>query len=638
MCVVSASLLLIVCHARPAVAGEILPGNLESWSGWLVGILVVLLAWQQWRLYRFRQQAAKREELFRIVTENAADMIALVDVKGRRLYNSPAYEKVLGYKVSELAKTSSFEQIHQEDRFKVLEAAREAKRTGVGKKLEYRIRHKDGTWRVLESVASTIKDRHGAVQKLVIVNRDITKRKRTEELLEHNSFHDTLTGLPNRRLFLDRLQHARARAKRNPEFQYAVLVVDVDGFHAFNESMGQAAGDRMILEIGKRLQASLRQDDTVARPEGRLPIPDPLLSRLGGDEFTLLLEDIREPSDALRVGERIQSALAMPWPEEGREVLASASIGIGLSTSVHERGEDLLQDADTAMRRAKALGGSRCEVFDEAMHSQATNRLKLEAELRTAVDKNQFQLYYQPIVHLNTRQVAGFEALLRWRHPEKGVISADKFIAVAEDVGLVVAVGKWVAFEACRQMQEWRTRFPHLSAARMTVNVSARQLAHPNLTAEIKAALQQSQLSPENLAVEITESAAIVDPKVTHELVADLKLLGVGVSLSEFGSDRTSLSWLRRWLVDEIKIDRKIVASVLTDRHQSEMVTLIVGMSRILKSKIVAEGIESALQLRQLELLGCDLGQGYLFSHPLDAGRTEEWLLQQVKRAAVGKE
>ncbi len=625
------------CPTRFAIAADMFPVNIEAWSGWLVGILVVLLAWQQWRLYHFRQQAAKREELFRIVTENAADMIALVDVKGRRLYNSPAYEKVLGYTVSELAKTSSFEQIHQEDRFKVLEAAREAKRTGVGKKLEYRIRHKDGSWRVLESTASTIKNRQGAVEKLVIVNRDITQRKRAEELLEHNSFHDTLTGLPNRRLFLDRLQHARGRAKRNPDYQYAVLVVDVDGFHAFNESMGQSAGDRMILEIGKRLQASLRQDDTVARPEGRLPIPDPLLSRLGGDEFTLLLEDVRDPSDALRVGMRTQSALAAPWPEEGREVLASASIGIALSSSLHERGEDLLQDADTAMRRAKSLGGSRCEVFDEAMHSQAMNRLQLEAQLRTAIEKHQFQLYYQPIIHLGTRQVAGFEALLRWRHPEKGIISADKFIAVAEDVGLVVAVGKWVASEACRQMQEWRAEYPDLAAARMALNVSARQLAHPNLPAEIKAALQQSQLYPANLAVEISESAAIADPKVTHEFIGDLKLLGVGVSLSEFGSDHSSLSWLRRWLVDEIKIDRKIVASVLTDRHRHDMVSLIVGLARILKSTVVAEGIESTLQLRQLESLGCDLGQGYLFSHPLDAASMEAYLQTGKKTGAAAK-
>ena len=623
----------IACSMQ--AAGDIFPVYLELWSGWLVAALVVLLAWQQWRLYHFRQRSAKREELFRIVTENAADMIALVDVKGKRLYNSPAYEKVLGYKVSELAKTSSFEQIHQEDRFKVLEAAREAKRTGVGKKLEYRIRHKDGSWRVLESIASTIKDRRGVVEKLVIVNRDITQRKRAEELLEHNSFHDALTGLPNRRLFLDRLQHAQGRAKRNPDYQYAVLVVDVDGFHAFNESMGQSAGDRMILEIGRRLQASLREDDTVARPEGRLPIPDPLLSRLGGDEFTLLLEGVSDPTDALRVGVRIQRALVAAWKEEGHEVLASVSIGIALSTSVHERGENLLQDADTAMRRAKSMGGSRCEVFDEAMHSQAMNRLQMEQQLRAAIENNQFQLYYQPIIDLATRRVSGFEALLRWRHPEKGVIAADKFIAVAEDVGLIIAVGKWVASEACRQMQVWRAEFPDLADARMALNVSARQLAHPNLSAEIKAALQLSHLPPANLAVEIAESAAIADPEATHEFISGLKLLGVTVTLSEFGSDRSSLRWLARWMVDEFKIGRQIVSSVQIDRHQSDTVALIVGISRILKSKIVTEGIESTLQLRQLESLGCDLGQGYLFSHPLDAATMEAWLQAGIRGSAA---
>lgn len=625
----------IACSMQ--AAGDIFPVSLELWSGWLVAALVVLLAWQQWRLYHFRQLAAKREELFRIVTENAADMIALVDVKGKRLYNSPAYEKVLGYKVSELAKTSSFEQIHQEDRFKVLEAAREAKRTGVGKKLEYRIRHKDGSWRVLESIASTIKDQRGVVEKLVIVNRDITQRKRAEELLEHNSFHDALTGLPNRRLFLDRLQHAQGRAKRNPDYQYAVLVVDVDGFHAFNESMGQSAGDRMILEIGRRLQTSLREDDTVARPEGRLPIPDPLLSRLGGDEFTLLLEGVSDPTDALRVGVRIQRALVAPWKEEGHEVLASVSIGIALSTSVHGRGEDLLQDADTAMRRAKSLGGSRCEVFDEAMHSQAMNRLQMEQQLRTAIENNQFQLYYQPIMDLATRRVSGFEALLRWRHPEKGIIAADKFIAVAEDVGLIIAVGKWVASEACRQMQQWRVEFPDLAAARMALNVSARQLAHPGVTADIKAALQHSQLPAANLAVEIAESAAILDSKVTHEFINGMNLLGVAVSLSEFASGHSSLSWLRQWPLDEIKIGRQIVASVLTDRHCHDTVSLVVGLARVLKSKVVAEGIESAMQLHELESLGCDLGQGYLFSRPLDAASMEAWLQAGRKVRAAAK-
>src|SRR4051812_30482642 len=270
------------------------PASLEAWSIYLLLGLVVLLVYQQWRVVQLRKNAVKREELFRIVAENAADAIALVDVKGDRLYNSPAYEKMLGYTTEELAKTSSFEQIHPEDRMKVLEASREARRTGIGEKLEYRIKHKNGSWKTLESSASTIKNADGDVEKLVIINRDITQRKAVEEQLEQNSFQDHMTGLPNRRLFLDRLARSFARAKRTPDYKYAVLFIDIDGFKVFNESMGVAIGDLVITEMGRRIAACLRNDDTVARPKGKLPIAD-MLSLLGGDEYTVLLENITDP-------------------------------------------------------------------------------------------------------------------------------------------------------------------------------------------------------------------------------------------------------------------------------------------------------------------------------------------------------
>ena len=619
------------------VSISFLPSALDAWSGWFLAVLTVLLVYQQRRLYRFRQEAARREELFRIVAENAADMIALVDVKGRRIYNSPAYQKVLGYTPQELAKTSAFEQIHQEDRMRVLEAAREARRTGLGKKLEYRIRHKDGSWLVFESTASAIKNQYGEVVKLVIVNRDVTDRKRSEKLLEHSSLHDVLTGLPNRRLFLDRLQCACARARRNPEFQYAVLVVDVDNFNGFNESMGQAAGDRMILEVGRRLNHCLGPDDTVARPQDPLPLSDPLLSRLGGDEFTLLLEEIRDPSDAVRVARRIQGALSLPWPAEGREVLASVSIGIALSTSVRERGEDLLQDADTAMRRAKAMGGSRCEVFDEAMHARAMTRLQLEGELKAALDQHQYQLYYQPIVQLDTRRVVGFEGLLRWPHPKKGMIAADSFIAVAEDVGVVVSTGKWAIHEACRQLEMWQYLYPFLNQAGLTFNLSAKQLTYPGLVDDIRAALEESRLRHECVQVEIGEAESMTDPKFTCELMNQFRQIGLRISLGNFGSAKTSLAWLSRFPLDEIKIDRSIVAGVLTDRHCNELIALIVSLARTLGVRVVAEGIESTLQLSLLQRLGCDLGQGYLFSHPLPSTALESWLQSGLKANAASR-
>ncbi|MGA7908206.1 MAG: diguanylate cyclase, partial [Candidatus Sulfotelmatobacter sp.] len=432
-------------------------------SFWIIiGGFTLLVAYQQFRIYRIGRNSKKREELFRIITENAADMIALVDMKGQRLYNSPAYKRILGYSAAELGETSAFEQIHPDDRFKVLEAAREARATGVGKKMEYRIRHKNGTWLVFESNASTIRNENGDVSKLVIVNRDITERKRAEEKLEHNAFHDGLTGLPNRRLFLDRLEHVFLRGRRNPDTRHAVLFIDVDGFKDLNHTMGTAAGDQVLSEVAARIQSCLRHNDTLARGENTLPALDAVLCRFGGDEFTVLLDAIADPSDAMRVAKRIQAAVAEPLFVEGREASASVSVGIALSSSAHERGENLLQDADVAVRRAKALGGARCEVFDEAMHTRAMNRLGLETELRTAIEHRQFRVLYQPIIELKIRRITGFEALLRWQHPTQGLISPYKFIEAAEDTGLLVHIGHRLIVEACRRLRDWQMRNPSL--------------------------------------------------------------------------------------------------------------------------------------------------------------------------------
>ena len=367
---------------------------LLQWFWVPLGALALLAIYQQFRIYQIHRESRTHEELFQIVTENAADMIALVDVKGRRLYNSPAYKRILGYSSGELGETSAFEQIHPDDRLRVLEAAREARETGVGKRLEYRIKHKDGSWRVLESVASVVRDVKGEVAKLVIVNRDITERKRAEQQLEHNLFHDPLTGLPNRRLFLDRLQNSFVRSRREAGRPYSLLLANLDHFKVFNETMGTAAGDHVLLEIGRRLGGQLRQDDTLARREsGRGS--EVVLFRLGGDEFAILLDGVSDPSDALRVAKSMQAAAAEPFFVESREIRVAASVGIALSTPAHERPEDVLKDADVAMRRAKALGGSRCEVFDEAMHTRAVGRLRLESDLRTAMTERQFRIYYQ---------------------------------------------------------------------------------------------------------------------------------------------------------------------------------------------------------------------------------------------------
>ncbi len=576
---------------------------------------------------QLRNHAMKREELFRIVTENAADMIALVDVKGRRLYNSPAYEKMLGYTSGELAKTSAFEQIHPEDRMKVLEASREARRTGVGAKLEYRIKHKNGSWKVLESAASTIKNANGDVDKLVIINRDITARKAMEHQLEQNSFQDHLTGLPNRRLFLDRLKRSHMRANRTPDFRYAVLFVDIDAFKTFNESMGTTAGDLVISEMGRRIAACLRTDDTVARPQGKLPITD-MLSRLGGDEFTVLLEGITDPSDAMRVARRIQTAVAAPFVVGQRNVRISASIGIALSTTTHENPEDLLQDADAAMRRAQAAGGARCDVFDEAMHTQALRRLALEAALQTGLEQHQFRLFYQPIIHLPANQTAGFEALLRWQHPEQGLISPRKFIETAEDFGLLVMIGKWVIHEACRQVQAWESAYALPEAWSMTVNLSARQLFHPDFAGDVKTVLKETGIVPSRLQLEINENAVLGDLKRAAEVIHLLKQLGVRISLGDFGTGLSSLGWLRRCPLDELKIDRSLTNTIAADRASCDIAHLIIAMGQNLKLRVVAEGVENIVQLDLLKKLGCEFGQGFFFSQLLSAEQAGESLKQ----------
>jgi len=602
---------------------------LLQWFWIPLSALAILALYQQFRIYQIHRESRKNEELFQIVTENAADMIALVDVKGRRLYNSPAYKRILGYSAAELGETSSFEQIHPDDRFRVLEAAREARETGVGKRVEYRIKHKDGSWKILESLASTIRDAQGEVAKLVIVNRDITERKRAEQQLEHNLFHDPLTGLPNRRLFLDRLQHCFVRARRSPDHQYALLLANVDHFKVFNDTMGAAAGDHVLQEIARRLGACLRDDDTVARRDSGTA-PEVLLSRLGGDEFTVLLDAVKDPSDAMRVAKKLLEAVAAPFSVDSREVRASMSVGIALSTLVHERPEDVLKDSDVAMRRAKGLGGTRCEVFDEAMHTRAVGRLRLESDLRTAIAEKQFRVYYQPVVQLDTRAIISFEALLRWDHPTQGLISPYRFIEAAEDTGILVSIGHWLMLQACRQLREWEVNNATSQPVHITVNVSARQFSDARLASDIQDALRDTGVDPSQLQLEMTESVAAADPKLTITVLSHLKHMGINVILDDFGIGSASLRGLWQFPVDALKIDRSLVREMQTDRSSSDVVELIITLAHKMNLRVIAEGIETSRQIERLRELGCEFGQGYYFSQPLDAKSALQFLRQQV--------
>ena len=605
-------------------------------QNWLWIPLGLLVAYQQFRLYRLRREVRSKEEIFRIVTENAADMIALVDVKGRRLYNSPSYKRILGYSPAELSETSAFEQIHADDRLRVLAAAQEARQTGIGKRLDYRIKHKDGSWRVLESIASSVRDDHGDVVKLVIVNRDITERKRAEQQLEHHLFHDPLTGLPNRRLFLDRLQEAYGHSRRDAERSHALLLINIDHFKAFNEAMGTANGDHVLSEIARRCNGCLRHDNVVSRRDGKSVSSDAALFRLGGDEFALLLNGVGDPSDALRIAKKVQAAVADPFSVNDQEVRAAVSVGIALSTDTHGRAEAILEDADAALRRAKALGGSRCEVFDEAMHMRAVGRLKLEADLRTALTEKQFRVYYQPVVDLSTRQIVSFEALLRWEHPTQGLISPYRFIEAAEDTGILVSIGQWLVVQACRQLREWQAGGQGAQRIRMAVNISARQLADARLPRDLQDALQGTGIDPSLLELETTESAAAADPRLTVSVFSHLKHLGIGVILDDFGTGAASLRGLTQFPLDAVKIDRSLVSEMQSDRSSSTVVELIMAMAQKMNLKVIAEGIETARQLERLVELKCQFGQGYYFSQPLEAKAALAFMRQQVAAAKAG--
>jgi len=618
--------------------------DLKEWVRALAALVLLFdfyAVYQHLQLHRIRRQLAERDQLFQLISENAADMIALVDQDGRRLYNSPAYQKVLGYSPEDLKATSSIEEIHPDDRPRVLKAAEKARLIGVGERVEYRVRHKDGSWRNLESTASVIRNAKGQPDKLVIVNRDITERKRAEEMLVHNAFHDGLTDLPNRALFLDRLQQALTLSKRHLNYKFAVLLIDVDGFKIINDSLGHTAGDELLIEIGQRLKDSVRRADTVSRPRmsdiPNGPIRDTTLARLGGDEFSILLDDIRDPIEAVRVAERVQAELGSPFRLNQEEITISASIGIASSASPHTKAEDLVRDAELAMYRAKREGKARCVVSDAAMHANAVKRLKLETDLRKAFDHEEFLVYYQPIVSLQTGKITGFEALTRWQRPE-GILSPIDFITVAEETGLIIPMNRRLLRESCQTLRSWQTTFPSSPPLTMSVNITSKEFAHPELASEIHKTLELTGLDPACLQLEIIETIAMGDAEKSSHVLSQLKALGVRLSIDDFGTGYSSLSRLRRIPVDTLKIDRAFISHMESDPESREIVRIIIMLAHNLGLKVVAEGTETEAQITLLKQLNCEMAQGYLFSRPAPEQTMSELLSAQgLLSASVGR-
>jgi diguanylate cyclase (GGDEF)-like protein len=463
----------------------------------------------------------------------------------------------------------------------------------------------------------------------VAFNEMSASLRAAHERLVHDAIHDHLTELPNRTLFIERLDRAISRRARHPDYLFAVLFVDLDRFKTVNDSLGHPAGDRLLIEIARRLDDTLRREDMVARSEAtRQHDADATLARLGGDEFTILVEDIGDPSDAVRVAERILATVARPVQLDGQEVFATASIGIAVSGPTHRSGEDVVRDADLAMYRAKASGGDQCAICDATMHHRAVERLRLESDLRHAVERQEFVVHYQPIVAFRDRRVVGFEALVRWQHPERGLLLPAAFLEVAEETSLITRIDEWVLREACGHARQWQDLFPDDSPPSVSVNISGLGFGRPDLAGQVAKTLADTGLDPRRLRIEITEGVAMADAERTRTTLMELRALGMCVSLDDFGTGYSSLSYLQRLPVDTLKIDRSFVHGLDDGDECREIIQTIVNLARTLRLDVVAEGAETAEQVRHLEALECRCGQGYFFHRPMP--------FEEVVRTALG--
>ncbi|OWY68205.1 GGDEF domain-containing response regulator [cyanobacterium TDX16] len=444
------------------------------------------------------------------------------------------------------------------------------------------------------------------------LQQEISDRHQVQEQLIYSALHDALTHLPNRTLLMERLEMALQRVKRYPDHLFAVLFIDLDRFKTINDSLGHQVGDRLLLAIAHQLQQLVRSTDTVAR--------------LGGDEFIILLDPIQDINDAIRVAERIHTQLRSPLQLASREVFISASIGIAASATHYQQGSELLRDADIAMYRAKEQGKARYEIFDRAMYAEAIHKLQIENDLRQAAVGQEFHLNYQPIVSLDTGRIIGFEALLRWLHPERGLISPSQFIPIAEETGLVVPIGEWVLFTACSQMKQWQTKFSH-PPAKISVNLSLKQLREPDFLEKIDRILTETEIAAESLNLELTESMLMDNVEELIFVLGQLRARNIRLSIDDFGTGYSSLSYLHRFPIDYLKVDRAFISGIGAGGKSRQIAATIISLAHQLGIKAIAEGVETPTHLQHLHALDCEEAQGYLFSKPLDLAAAESLML-----------
>ena len=553
------------------------------------------------------------EQRFRSLIQRGSDVISIIQADLSIAYVSPSIERVLGHQPRDVER-DGFDLVHPDDVEEVAERLRAlaSDRSGSSVVLSFRARHRDGSWRHMETVAANLID-EPTVAGLVLNSRDVSERTALEHTLTHRALHDPLTDLANRALFHDRVEHALARGGRNGEHT-AVALLDVDNFKAVNDSFGHAAGDEVLMTLATRLRECVRSGDTVAR--------------LGGDEFAVVLEATVE-IEALAIAELMLDALRHPVTVGGRPIVMQASVGVASSRDASEA-TALVRNADLAMYDAKGRGKGRIEVFHPGMHEAVQARLELESDLRQALEgalaDEQLRLHYQPKVALATGRVTGIEALVRWEHPGRGMVSPGDFIPLAEEIGLIVPIGEWVLDTACRQLAEWQAASPDWSSLVTSVNVSSRQFADARLVATVARVLAATGVSPGCLCLEVTESAVMTDVARATATLRRLKDLGVQISIDDFGTGYSSLSYLKQFPLDELKIDKRFVDGLGEDAEDHAIVAAVMGMADALALSVVAEGVETEEQVVQLQALGCGVAQGFFFARPTPAAEITELL------------
>jgi diguanylate cyclase (GGDEF)-like protein/PAS domain S-box-containing protein len=542
------------------------------------------------------------EARFSSLVARSSDLITVVAADGTVLYQSPSIERGLGYSTGQIVGSRFDELMHDDERARLVAVlAKGSRHSDSGPEaIECRLQHSDGRWLQFEVLhTNLLDDEH--VRGIVLNSRDVSERKAFEEQLAHQAFHDSLTMLANRALFADRVEHALARAASQGD-GIAVVFGDLDDFKTINDSLGHGAGDEVLIEVARRLAATVRPEDTAAR--------------FGGDEFAVLLERIDSDDDATEVADRMLEAFRLPIQLNDTEVFVRTSIGIAI-TRGGERSTpaELLRNADVAMYIAKRDGKGGYRVFEESMHHEALERLELRADLQRAIDADQFELAYQPVVRLDDMTVSGVEALLRWRHPTKGVIAPAQFIPAAEDMGLIIPIGQWVLQEAFRQAVRLHERFPASPQLTMAVNLSPRQLNQGDIVGDVRRAIRDSGIDPSTLVLEITESLMMADTELAIRRLEEMKGLGVRLAMDDFGTGYSSLSYLSKFPVDILKMDRSFLEA--ESDADSGLAAAVVALGATLNMEVVAEGIELTTQMTSLRELGCELGQGFLFARPM---------------------